>query len=202
MRPVHSHRLRQAGCLVLIAALAGCATVRQTDPPVTATQQLLISSAVDRAVARLQLPLPKESKVFLDASNVDIDGTYIYPKYLIAAVRSRLLRQGAYLTAAREEADVVVELRSGAQSINDRKLLLGLPGLSLPVPLWGTFAVPEIPIFKYHQETGRSKVALVAYDRNGRFIAETGAQHGLAERVRWVVLLVFSHASQDIYPED
>jgi hypothetical protein len=191
----------RAALLVLALLLPGCATVRQTDPPVTANQQLLITSAVDRAVSRLQLPLPAGSKVFFDPANVDLDGTVVYPRYAIAAVRGHLLRQGAQLTAVREEADVVVEMRTGAQSINDRKMLFGLPGLTVPVPLWGAFAIPEIPLFKLHRETGRSKLALVAYDRDGRFIADTGPIYGEAVRKHWVVLILFSHSSQD-YPDD
>lgn len=190
-----------AGALVFALALSGCATVRQTDPPVTATQQLLVSTAVDRAAAQLHLTLPPDSKVFLDASFLDADATVPLAKYTVAAVRSRLLRMGASLTVDRAAADVIVEARSGAQSVNDRRLLIGLPGLTLPVPLWGTLPIPEVPLFRHHSQTGRSKLALAAYDREGRLIGDTGTRHGEAQVTQWLLLLVISHSVQDIYPE-
>ena len=192
----------RAGVLAAVLALAGCVTVRQTDPPVTATQQLLISSAVDRGVEKLQLALPAGRKVFLDPGYVDIDGTVVYPRYTVAAVRARLLQLGAELVPTRETADVVVEMRSGAQSVNDRRMLIGVPGFSVPVPLAGALTIPEIPLFRYHKETGISKLALVAYDANGGLIADTGPQYGEAMRRHWVVLFVISGSTQNILPEE
>lgn len=189
------------GALALAAALAGCASVRQTDPPVSATEQLLISTAVDRSVSQLQLPLRFGTKVFLDTTNLDIDATVVYPKYTIAVVRSQLLRMGAVMTLERKDADIVAELRSGAQSINDHTMLFGLPAFSLPVPLAGTLAIPEFPLFKYYRETGRSKVALAAYDRKGRLIADTGALYGEANQIHWVVLFFFSYTTNELHPE-
>ena len=43
------HRSWTAGLALLVALLPGCTTARQTDPQRTATEQLLISSAADRA---------------------------------------------------------------------------------------------------------------------------------------------------------
>jgi hypothetical protein len=194
--------LHHVGALALAATLVACATARKTDPPMTATEQLLISTAVDRSAAQLKLALPEGSKVFLDPQYVEFEPSQmIYPRYAVAAVRSQLLHLGAQLTANRSEADVVVELRSGAQSIDDHNTLVGLPGFSLPVPLAGALAVPEVPLFKYFRQTGHAKLGVVAYDREGRLIADSGVQHGEAETVHWVVLFVFSHTSQDLYPE-
>lgn len=197
MKPV----LPLLAALAAAAMLAGCVTVRHTDPPVTATEQLLISTAVDHAAAQLQLEFPQGSKVFLDAGYVDMDGTVVYPRYALAAVRRRLLQLGAQLTTDRDKATVIVEMRSGAQSVNDRRILVGTPGFSLPVPLAGSLAIPEVPLFRYHKETGISKLALVAYDANGRLIGEAGPQFGEAWRRNWVVLFVFSRADQNILPD-
>lgn len=201
MHPILSRLTTRLGLLAGALALAGCVTTRQTDPPFTATHQLLVTTAVDRSAAQLKLALPAGSKVFLDPY-VDMDGTFHFPKYTVAAVRSRLLDLGALLVASREEADVVVELRAGAQSVNDRRILLGLPGFMVPVPLAGNLALPEVPLFKYHRETGLSKLAVVAYHADGRLIADTGPQYGEAIRSHWVVLFVISRSTQDLLPED
>ncbi len=57
-------------CL-LVLAMAGCTTTRESNPPRTATEQLLISAAVDRAVAGLHLDIPKGARVYVDASNFE-----------------------------------------------------------------------------------------------------------------------------------
>lgn len=192
--------LRRLALPALALALAGCASTRQTDPPFTATQQLLISTAVDRAAGNLQLDLPAGTRVFVEPL-VDMDGTYHYPRYAVAAVRSRLLQLGARLVPERDQADVVVEMRSGAQSVNDKRMLIGMPGFAVPVPLAGTLALPEIPLFKYHGETGISKLALAAYTADGRLIRDTGPQYGESMRRSWSFLFVFSRSEQDLRPE-
>jgi len=59
-------------------ALCGCTTERQTDPARTATEQLLILTAADRAANKLALQISKGSQVFLDATNFEgIDGAAI-----------------------------------------------------------------------------------------------------------------------------
>ncbi|HUR42162.1 MAG TPA: DUF6655 family protein [Verrucomicrobiae bacterium] len=187
--------------LAAATTLAGCVTARQTDPPVTATEQLLISTAVDNAAAQLQLQFPPGSKVFVDAGYVDMDSTVIYPRYALASVRRRLLQLGAHLTTDRDKATVIVELRSGAQSVNDYRMLVGTPSFSLPVPLAGNLVIPEVPLFRLHEETGISKLALVAYDAEGRLIGEAGPHFGEARRRHWVVLFVFSRSDQNIQPD-
>lgn len=184
---------------LLIAVLAGCATMRETQPPRTATEQLLISTAAARAAAQLQPTLPAGSKVFLDTQFYDTDQV-VEPKYTIAAVREQLLRLGAHLVADRKDADVVVELRSGAQSIDSSEFLVGIPTFSFPIPFVGAFTFPEIPFFKIARRTGISKLALVAYGTpNGEPIAATGHHFGQSHLNKYN-LLIFSWTRQDIYP--
>src|SRR4051794_11257477 len=108
--------------LLLPVAAASCTSVRETFPPRTAMEQLLISGAVDDALTRLQLDIPGGTKVWIDSSNFD---SYDQ-KYAIGAIRDRLLRLGADLVADRASADTVVEIRAGALSIEDTDRLLGL----------------------------------------------------------------------------
>ena len=53
--------------LLLSAVLvAGCTTARSTAPARTASEQLLISAAADRAASQLSLSIPKGTHVFVD----------------------------------------------------------------------------------------------------------------------------------------
>ncbi len=76
--------------LLSAAGLAGCTTARSTAPLRTASEQLLISAAADRAASQLSLAIPKGTRVFVDTRYFQgyDDG------YAIAAIRSQMLKSG------------------------------------------------------------------------------------------------------------
>lgn len=170
-----------AGLLVVVFALEGWSTVRTTQPPETATEQLLISTAVDHAVARLNLKITPGTKVFVDAQYFRAP---LYSQYAIASVRNRLLQLWARLVNNRKRANVVVELRSGGQSINHHQLLIGVPAIPIPVPLVGIVATPELALFEENRQVGIAKMAITSYKRNGALIASTGALYGTSHDTR------------------
>src|SRR5690349_16250863 len=82
-------------------ALGGCSSMRETLPQRTAREELLISTAADRAAEKLNLKIPAGTKLFVDSQFME--GTD--SKYATAAVRDRLLRNGGQLVETREQAD-------------------------------------------------------------------------------------------------
>src|SRR5262249_39995690 len=83
---------------VLLAASAGT-TERLAEASQTATEELLISTAVDHAVAQLNPSIPAGTKVFVDAQYYDNapGDAALYTKYAIGSIRDMLLRRGARL---------------------------------------------------------------------------------------------------------
>ena len=75
---------------LLLLGLAGCSTSRETEPARTATEQLLISTAVDRALDRMNLKIPEGTKIWVDAENFE----GYDQKYAVGAIRDRLMREG------------------------------------------------------------------------------------------------------------
>src|SRR3954469_22570936 len=185
--------LVQAG--LLAALLADCTTARQTDPQRTATEQLLISSAADRAAASMTLELGSERKCFLDATNFEgIDG-----KYAIAAIRSSLLRKGTRFVGDRKDADTIIEIRSGALSIDRHETLVGIPSVDIPIPLAGDLGTPEIALYKSEEQDGIAKFAATAYDaKDGRFLGESTPPLGRS-KIKKHVLLVVSWSEDDVH---
>lgn len=179
-------------------ALAACTSVRESSPQRTATEQLLISTAVDRAVERMNLNVPEGTKVFLAADQLEgPDG-----KYATAAMRDRLLRRGAHLVADRGQARAVVEIRAGALSIDDKKLLVGTEGFDVPVPFAGQFGVPEIALYREKERLGVAKLAAVGYSvPEGKLIDSTGSQLGYSHQEEKVLLFFFSWRSTDLPQE-
>ena len=188
--------LPAAGALVL--ALAGCTTETQSNPPRTATEQLLISSAADRAAEEVSLRIPKGSKLFVDATN--FEGTD--SKYAIGALRERLLKSGGQLVADRGGADYVVEIRSGALSIQDR-MLVGIPKMQIPIPLAGSFSFPEIAFFKKEVRKGVAKFAATEYGaKSGQFADASEPRYGFSHETEWVAFLFITSKTTDILPEE
>lgn len=190
--------LRKILVLALGAAiLGGCSTTRETSPNRTATEQLLISAAADRAAEQLTLEIPRGATVYVDSTYLDVpDG-----RYAIAAVRERMLELGAGLTQDRASADLIVEIRAGALSIDENEFIVGFPGAALPVPLTGPLQIPEVPLFKKDQRLGIAKISAAAYDgETGRLADATGPQYGFSDQTEWVVLLLLSWTTSDIMP--
>jgi len=195
--------------LLLVAALgamlglAGCTTNRLTEPGQTATEQLLISTAVDRAVDQLNPTIPAGTKVFVDGQFFDMapGDAALYSKYAIASVRDRLLRQGARLVDDRKTADMVAELRTGGQSIDHSDFLVGIPAIPIPIPLVGTFSIPKVALFERDRQTGIAKLAVTATGKDGALTASTGPTYGESDHTQMVVLLFFSWTKEDLLPD-
>lgn len=184
-------------------SLAACSSAKESSPPRTASEQLMLSTAAERAAdrvaARVAVDMPKGSKLFIDATNFEgTDG-----KYAVAAIRDRLLRFGGRLAKDRDSADLVVEIRAGALSMNDEQTLVGIPRFDVPVPLAGPVTFPEIALFKKRQRTGIAKFGATGYGaEDGAYVASSDLQYGLSRETEWVVLLFISWTTNDYVPEE
>jgi hypothetical protein len=186
--------LSAACCLV-----AGCTSLRESYPQRTASEQMLISSAADRAAQNLALDLPAGAGVYVEAAN--FEGTD--SRYALAAIREQLARQGARLMPSRDSADYVVEIRAGALSIDQEKVLVGIPELSIPLPLTVPLGIPEIALFKKEERRGVAKFAALAYDaKDGEFAAATAPQYGVGRETHWVFLILFGWTTSDYLPPE
>ena len=152
--------------LVLLLAFPalGCGTTRWTDTSRTATEQLLISDAIDRSVSRIDFHVLQGQTVYLDT--VFLNGV-VDKEYLVSTLRQHMLASGCTLKAKKEEADFVVEARAGAVGTDRHDLLYGVPSFNIPwTPVTGApAAVPEIALAKRTDQKGVAKVAVFAYHR-------------------------------------
>jgi hypothetical protein len=176
------HRLIAARRLALglIVGLAlGCGTTRMTDTQRTATEQLLVSNAVDQAVSSLDLRLLADKTVYLDTQY--LDGT-VDRGYLVSSLRQHLLANGCILQEERARATYVLEARSGGIGTDRHSLLVGIPQTSTPGfgPIQSA-QIPEIPFARKTDQNGVAKVALFAYNRQtGRPVWQSGVVQALS----------------------
>lgn len=184
---------------VVAIILAACSTQKETSPPRTATEQLLLSTAADRAVERLVLAIPPGRKVFV--SDNYFEG--VDSKYAVAAIRDRLLKQGVALAQQREHADTIVELRAGALSIDESETLVGLRSFDVPIPLAGNFTLPEIALFKRTERKGVARFAATSYGaEDGQLVDSAAPQSGFSHKKEWVFLLFLSWWTSDLPNDD
>ena len=171
--------LRLATLLVgCVAALTGCGTTRSTDTQRTATEQLLISDAIDRAVGSIHFGVLSGQTVYLDDSEM---GDVVDREYLVSTLRQHLLACGCVLRNRRDDADFIVEARVGAIGTDRNDLLFGIPATNVPqiLPLQGVpSAIPEVPLAKRRDQRGIAKVAVFAYHRaTGEPVWQSGVAH-------------------------
>ena len=174
----------------LVCLGSGCANIRVTDPGRTATEQFLLSRAAVEAVTPLSFEVLHGRKVLVDAS-------YFAPlekDFVLGEIRAKLLNSGVQIVAKREEAEIIVEVRSGGVGIDRYESLFGIPSLMAPsgatsaasgTPM-ATLITPELAISKTIRQVGFASVAYVAYwADSGEVVASFGPTIGKTYREDW-----------------
>lgn len=169
--------------LILVTMAAGCGTTRWSDSQRTATEQLLISSAIDQAVSQVDFTVLQGLEVYFDPQY--IQGS-VEAKYLESTLRQHLLASGCILRDSRDQATVIVEARVGTVGTDRNDLMFGVPQLQLPslpgVPGGMPSSVPEIALAKRTNQSGVAKLAVFAYDRqSGRPVWQSGEARTIAD---------------------
>lgn len=176
--------------VALAALLAGCGTTRWSDTTRTGTEQLLLSTAIDRAVNNINFTPLAGKEIYFDEQF--LKGTLGPPptpgappgprtddNYLASTIRQQLLAAGCILKSDRKEAAYIVEARSGAIGTNRQDVMLGVPSINLPSILTlGLLpsTIPEMPLAKTTDQKGVVKVAVCAYNqKTGEAFWQSGA---------------------------
>ena len=144
--------------------LSGCTEFKVSNPSRSATEQLLISTAADRAVNSTGLNLFAQKKVYLDGTYFDGYDS----KYVLGTIRDALSRAGALLVNEATNSEIVIEARSGGLSVDASESLVGIPTSGAPTPLAGALQIPELAFYKSGRQDSIAKLALLAYSTKTR----------------------------------
>jgi hypothetical protein len=183
-------RMRRILLATIAMVLTGCGTTRWTDTSRTATEQMLISDAVDRAISQIDFAALTGRDVYLDARFIfgSVDD-----RYIISTLRQHMLASGCVIKDEPDDATYIVEVRTGAVGTNRNDLLFGTPATQLPsvggaAPVSGAM-IPEIALFKRTSQQGVCKVAVFAYEReSGRPVWQSGTRRvDSKSRDTWVL---------------
>lgn len=149
--------------VLILLHLAGCATRTVSNTPRTAIEQMLLSTAIDTALKKFELPELNGKKVHVDFTNL----TGYDAEYMKVAVRARFAEIGATLSNEPDQAEYIAEVASGCLGTEYKSFLIGIP--SIPVP-GSTVPFPEASLFRKVEQTGIIKF-LVFVHTNGNFVA-------------------------------
>ena len=166
-------QLRTICLCLLVPTLTGCGTTNKR----LATEQLLVSDAVDKSIAQIDFTPLTNQTVYLDTQYIEYvkSAGFVNASYIISSLRQQMMAAGCWLQERQEDADYVVEARVGTLGSDDHEVTVGIPqndsisqAASLvpgapPVP-----PIPEISFAKRHGQQGAAKVAVFAYHRESR----------------------------------
>jgi hypothetical protein len=155
--------LRHTVLGLLLLVVLGCGTTRNTDTKRSATEQILISHAVDQTVSQLDFRFLAGQTVFLEDKYLK---EAVDSGYLISSLRQHLLACGCLLQEERSQATFVVEARVGGLGTDRHDLLVGIPQTTIPPLVPGQPTnIPEIPLAKKTQQKAIAKLAVFAFNR-------------------------------------
>lgn len=152
---------RMTMCLLVLGltqAAAGCATMKQSDTARTGIEQLLISSAADGALDKIDLRPISNAKVFLETKYLDC----VDKNYIILSMRQRMMRYGCTIVDKAEDAQVIVEVASGGVGTDRNELFVGTAEIPLPPP--SPVAIPRLALLERQRAIGTAKLSVLAYD--------------------------------------
>ena len=149
---------RLSSLLVLgwVLLFVGCASTKTTNTARSAKEQMLVSNAVDQSLDKVDFTPLYDQKVYLDDKYLEC----VDKPYILGSVRHRVLRAGGRLQSKPEDAEVIMEVRSGGVGTDSSESFLGTPEIALP----GMLTVPEIRLAERKTQYGYSKIGLVTYD--------------------------------------
>jgi hypothetical protein len=160
--------------LVLMLIASGCSTMKRTDTARTAREQMLISGAIDQSLAKCDFAPFRGSRVFVEDKYLES----VDKGYLVGSVRHRLMLNGATIASKAEEADVVVEMRSGGIGTDNADSYVGIPEIVLP----GMMTLPEVRFWQRTRQSALAKIGMVAYEtKTNEMLGAGGVSAALAD---------------------
>ncbi len=185
-------RFRTGVILLMAGSALGCSYQRYiTNTARSATEQLLVSQAIERTVAQLEWPAIADRKVAIETVALNESDSV----YLKAELNARARSLGATVSPA-GDADWIVVAHAGGMGTVERQAEFGVP--SLPTPFGVT---PSLPFVRIVKQRGYAKVRLVVHDVEGNLVFESPP---VMQRTTFDVygVLFLAFLRNDIYPED
>lgn len=166
MSPAYLSSVARSLLVLTAVACCGCTNMKTTNTARSSTEQMLVSNAIDQSLDKIDFRPFAGHAVLLEEKYIDC----VDKAYVIGSIRHRLLRVGSRLVDKPEEAEIVVEARSGSVGTTNSESYLGVPEITLP----GLMAIPEVRFITKSDQIGVAKIGIAAYDSKTRLALGEG----------------------------
>lgn len=180
--------------LIAVATLLGCTSARTTNTARTAREQLLLSNAVDQSLAKIDFTAFQGTNLYIEEKYLEC----VDKGYIVGSLRHQAMVSGAHLATKPEEADIVLELRSGAIGTDTADSYLGVPEVVLP----GLITLPEVRLITRNNQSAVAKLGIVAYDaKTKQLLGHGGVSSSLSKDNNWYVLGIGPYQNGELKSE-
>jgi hypothetical protein len=181
--------------LTIISLISGCGTTKTQE----ATEQLVLSSAVDNSIAAIDFRPLTGHRVYFDDRYIKNakPSSFVNADYVISSMRQQIMAAGCLLQDSADAAEIIIEGRIGTLGADDHRVTYGIPennvlgvAANLVAPAAGSIpALPEISVARRDAREGAAKVAAFAYHRETRQpLWQSGISKSIAtSRSTWVL---------------
>lgn len=175
---------RHVGLGILLAAVAvtsGCSSSATSNTSRTAREQLLISNAVDQSLSKVNFSSLAHTRVFIEDKYMDgVDKPYV-----MGTLRHHVLRSGASVVDKADDADVILEARSGGIGTDMAEKFVGVPEITLP----GMLSIPEVRLAENKAQQAYAKIGLAVIDaKSKRLLGDGGISMARSNDSNWFVM--------------
>ena len=173
--------------LLALSVMGGCGTTKFSDTSRTATEQLLISAAMEDAVDAFNFYPLSGRKIFIKSEGVSATDK----EYLLSILRQQLAANGVLIQETKDTADYILEVATGAVGTDRSELIYGTKETSVPsiLTMGTTASIPEIALVKRTDQKAKIKLTMWAYNRTtGAIVWQSGQKNKVASvRDRWIL---------------
>lgn len=179
---------------LLSAMSVGCSSLKRSDTARTGREQMLISNAVDQSLNKVDFDSFRGRAVLVEDKYLDC----VDKGYLTASIRHRIARAGGTIAPKIDDADIVLEIRSGGLGTDTADSFLGTPAIAMP----GMVSIPEIKLVSKTHQSATAKIGLAAYDaKTMRLLGDGGTSLSMSTDNNWHVLGVGPYQDGSIHRE-
>ncbi len=177
---------------VLLHVASGCAFSHRVETPRSSWEQILATTAIDRALKLVEWPEVDGKSVFVE---VGPPGDVLDDLYLQRRIEVSLTDRGALIARNAENAEYVLSCLVGAIGLDISGRFMGLMGSQggfIP------FTIPELALYKNTLRKGFAKTEIYLVDlETGEVVHHSGPVEGATYRQSKTFFFVFETRKSD-----
>jgi hypothetical protein len=182
-----------AALCALLHIASGCAFSRRVQTPRSSWEQILATTAIDRALEQVEWPEVDDKSVFVE---VGPPGDVLDDLYLQRSIEIILADRGAQIARNAESAEYLLKCLVGAIGLDISGRFLGVQGTKGGILL--PFRFPDIALYQNTLRRGVAKTEIYLVDlKANEVVHHSGPVEGMTYRRSKTYFFFFGSADSD-----